>query len=76
VSVGERTLLALPGRLTGVVASPDGRRLLLAAPDAHQWLIVRTSGPGRLTALSGLGRQFDPGGRGNAPLPRPLEWLR
>jgi dipeptidyl aminopeptidase/acylaminoacyl peptidase len=76
VSLGGRTLLALPGRLSDVIASPDGRWLLLPAPAAHQWLLVRTSGSGRLTALSHLGRQFDPGGRGDAPLPRPLSWVR
>ncbi len=74
VSLGGRTLLALPGRLSDVIASPDGRWLLLPAPAAHQWLLVRTSGSGRLTALSNVGRQFDPGGRGAAPLPRPLSW--
>jgi dipeptidyl aminopeptidase/acylaminoacyl peptidase len=79
VAVGARTqrpLLSLPGRLTGLVASPDGRWLLLAAPDAGQWLLVRTSGPARLTALSRVGRQFDPGGRGPAALPRLDGWIR
>jgi dipeptidyl aminopeptidase/acylaminoacyl peptidase len=75
VATGDGTLLALPGRLTGVVVSPDGRWLLLPAPDARQWLLVRTSGSGRLTALSDVGRQFDPGGRGTPPLPRPLAWI-
>jgi dipeptidyl aminopeptidase/acylaminoacyl peptidase len=74
VSLGGRTLLAIRGRLTDVIASPDGRWLLLPAPAARQWLLVRTSGSGRLTALSNLARQFDPGGRGTAPLPRPLAW--
>jgi hypothetical protein len=74
VSLGGRTLLAVRGRLSDVLASPDGRWLLLPAPAARQWLLVRTSGSGRLTALSSLGRQFDPGGRGPAPLPRPLAW--
>lgn len=72
VAIGGRTLLAVPGRLTDVLASPDGRWLLL--PGEGQWLLVRTSGNGRLSALSNLGRQFDPGGRGRAPLPRPLAW--
>jgi dipeptidyl aminopeptidase/acylaminoacyl peptidase len=76
VTLGGRTLLAVPGRLTDVLVSPDGRWLLLPAPDAGQWLLVRTSGSGRLSALSSLGRQFDPGGSGRAPLPRPLGWIR
>jgi hypothetical protein len=76
VAIGGRTLLAVPGRLTDVLVSPDGHWLLLPAPDAGQWLLVRTTGSGRLSALSNLGRQFDPGGRGRAPLPRPLGWIR
>jgi dipeptidyl aminopeptidase/acylaminoacyl peptidase len=71
----ERVLLALPARLGDVRASPDGRWLLLAAPDAGQWLLVRTSGSAHLTALSRVGRQFDPGGRGAAPLPRVEGWI-
>jgi hypothetical protein len=73
---GARALLAVPGRLTGLIASPDGRWLLLRAPAARQWLLVRTAGPGRLTALSRVGHQFDPGGGGRAPTPRPLAWIR
>jgi len=69
-----RRLLALSGRLADPVGSPDGRHLLLAAPDADQWLLVRTTGGGRLTALDGVARQFDPGGRGAAASPRPLAW--
>jgi WD40-like Beta Propeller Repeat len=75
VAAGGRTLLAVPGRITDVLPSPDGRWLLLPAPDAGQWLLVRTSGAGRLTALSNLRRQFEPGGRGRTPLPRPLGWI-
>jgi hypothetical protein len=70
-----RRLIAVAGRLSDVVASPDGRWLLLSAPDAQQWLLVRTSGSGRLTALSHVGRQFDPGGRGPAALPHPEGWI-
>jgi hypothetical protein len=69
-------LLALPGRLADPVVSPDGHHLLVAAPDAGQWLLVRTAGGGRLTALDRVGRQFDPGGRGAAALPRPVAWSR
>jgi hypothetical protein len=76
IALGGRTVLAVPERLSDVIASPDGRRLLLPAPAAHQWLLVRTSGSGRLVALSDLARQFDPGGRGRPRLPRPLTWVR
>jgi hypothetical protein len=71
-----RRVLAMPGRLTGVLASPDGSRLLLAAPDADQWLLVHLGGGGRITALSGVARQFDPGSRTAAAPPRPAVWIR
>jgi hypothetical protein len=67
-----RRLLALPGRLSDLVASPDGRHLLVAA--AGQWLLIRSDG-GRLTAFDGVARQFDPGG-GHAGMPRPVGWIR
>jgi hypothetical protein len=70
-----RRLLALRDPLTGLVVSPDGRHVLLAAPAAGQWLLLDTAGS-RLTVVDGVGRQFDPGGRGPAPLPRPLAWIR
>jgi hypothetical protein len=73
---GSRRVLAMPGRLTDVLASPDGRRLLLAAPDADQWLLVPAGGSGRITALSGVGRQFDPGARTASAPPRPAGWIR
>lgn len=69
-------LFALHERLTDVLASPDGQWLLIAAPGAGQWLLVRTSGPGHLTALSRVGRQFEPGGRRPAALPRLEGWIR
>jgi hypothetical protein len=59
-----------------VLASPDGSRLLLAAPDADQWLLVHLGGGGRITALSGVARQFDPGSRTAAAPPRPAVWIR
>jgi hypothetical protein len=71
--LGARRLLAVPGRLSGLVASPDGRQLLVAAPG--QWLLVPTRGA-KITALDGVGRQFDPGGRGPAALPQPVAWIR
>jgi hypothetical protein len=72
---GGRRLLALPAGLTDLVAAPDGRHALLAAPAARQWLLLDIA-HSRLTALDGVGRQFDPGGRGPAALPRPLAWIR
>ena len=44
-----RTLLTRPGRITDPTWSPDGKWLLVARPDADQWLFIRPSrrGPGR-----------------------------
>jgi hypothetical protein len=70
-----RRLLAVPGRLSDPVVAPDGRHVLVAAPDAGQWLIVRTQG-GRLTAYDSLARQFAPGADQPRALPRPLAWFR
>jgi hypothetical protein len=69
-----RRLLVLPGGLTDLVAAPDGRRALVAEPLTRQWLLLDVA-RGRLTVFDGVGRQFDPGGRGPAPLPRPLAWI-
>lgn len=70
-----RRLLALPTRLADPVAAPDGRHVLVAAPQAGQWLVVRTDG-GRLTAFDSVARQFDPGRDRPRALPRPLAWIR
>jgi hypothetical protein len=69
-------LLAVPGRLRDLAASPDGRWLLASAPDADQWLLVRTSGGGRIAARSDVARQFDPGARSPGRTPRVLGWIR
>jgi hypothetical protein len=69
-----RGVLAVPGTLTHLLASPDGRWLLLVAPDADQWLLVRTAGGGRIAARSEIARQFDPGRRTVTP-PRVAGWL-
>ena len=69
-----RRLLALSEPLTDLVAAPDGRHVLVAAPAAGQWLVVSTQG-GRLTAFDSVARQFDPGGDHPDPVPRPLAWI-
>jgi hypothetical protein len=63
----------VPGRLSDLVPSPDGRHLLVAA--AGQWLLVRLDG-GRLTAFDSVARQFDPGGGHPGAPPRPIAWIR
>jgi hypothetical protein len=70
-----RRLLALPGGLSDLVASPDGRHALLAEPLTRQWLLLDLR-HGRLTTFDGVALQFDPGARGPIALPRPLAWIR
>jgi hypothetical protein len=53
-----RLLFRATGRLTQVVASPDGRWLLAAWPTADQWLFIRTSGARRITASANVATQF------------------
>jgi hypothetical protein len=61
VRVGTRVVFHAAG-LRRVVASPDGRWLLLAWPTADQWVFVRVAAPHTIRAFSGITRQFG-GGR-------------
>lgn len=62
-----RSLFATPGRLSELAWSPRGDRLLIAWPDADQWVFVRTDGRGRDRAVGDVSGQFAPGGRGVFP---------
>ena len=53
-----RLLFRTTGRLTQVVASPDGRWLLAGWPAADQWLFIRTTGARRVTASANVAGQF------------------
>lgn len=68
-----RTLFATPGRLSELAWSPDGSRLLLAWPEADQWLFVPTDGHGRVRAIGRITRQFAPGSE-TAPFPSIAGW--
>lgn len=57
-----RRLLSIPGELGEVSWSPDGRRLLIAWPDADQWLFLPT-GRGKGRAVAGISAAFAPGER-------------
>jgi hypothetical protein len=70
-----RRLLAVPGRLAGMLVSPDGGWLLMTAPEADQWLLVRTGAGGRIATRSDVARQFDPAARSPGRAPRPLGWI-
>jgi hypothetical protein len=61
-----RLLFAGAGLFSQVRWSPDGRWLLIAWPDANQWLFVRSTATPGLTAVRDISRQFDPG----VPAPR------
>ncbi len=64
---GGTLLLTLPGRVTGVTWSADGRWLLLAREDADQWLFLQPTRSPRgqhITTVSSVSRQFAPGEQG------------
>ncbi|HEV7563279.1 MAG TPA: hypothetical protein VGO24_07230 [Solirubrobacterales bacterium] len=67
-----RRLLSVPGRLSELDFSPDGGRLLIAWPEADQWLFLPTArGAGR--ALGEVSAAFAPG-VGAAAFPRVEGW--
>ena len=74
VRAGERLLFAGQGTFTDLAWSPDGRWLLVAWRDADQWLFIRSSRVRRIDAVSGIRRQFDPGGPGTGSFPRIVGW--
>jgi hypothetical protein len=55
-----RTLFRTTGRLRQVVASPDGRWLLVTWPQADQWLFVRSNGR-RVRAVANIAEQLGGG---------------
>jgi len=69
-----RTLLRTPGRLSELAWSPDGSRLLIAWPEADQWLFVPTEARGRVRAIGDISRQFAPGTSGTASFPQVAGW--
>jgi len=58
VTLDGRTLFSTTGRLGQIVASPDGRWLLVTWPEADQWLFVPVHG-GRVRAVGNIARQLD-----------------
>jgi dipeptidyl aminopeptidase/acylaminoacyl peptidase len=69
-----RRLFAVSGRLTQLVWSPDGSRLLLAWPAADQWLFLPVGERGHLRAIGNIGAAFSPGGGGPTTLPPVAGW--
>lgn len=58
VTLDGRTLFRTSGRLGQIVASPDGRWLLVTWPEADQWLFVPVHG-GRVRAVGNIASQLD-----------------
>jgi hypothetical protein len=70
-------LFAGSGRFGELAFSPDGRWLLLPWPSADQWLFLPTDqgpGGGRIEAVEGISREFDPAGSGPAGFPSVEGW--
>jgi hypothetical protein len=71
-SGASQRLLSVPGRLSELAFSPDGRRLLIAWPEADQWLFLPTDrGKGR--AVGEVAAAFAPGG-GTTAFPKVEGW--
>ena len=62
------------GRFSDVAWSPGGRWLLLGWVSADQWLFIRTADVEKVSAISSLSLQFDPGGTGAGHFPRIEGW--
>jgi dipeptidyl aminopeptidase/acylaminoacyl peptidase len=60
------------GRFDAPTWSPNGRWLLVAWPDADQWLFFRAPSVRGLVAVPNIAREFDPGGKGIPPLTPPF----
>lgn len=55
---GGRLLFRGPGIFQDLTWSPDGRRLLVGWRSADQWLFIPFPRPGRVVAVSNIGRTF------------------
>jgi hypothetical protein len=76
----ERTLFAGTGRFSGLAWSPDGRWLLAGWEDADQWVFIgsagarRGAGARRVSVITRIAAQLDPGASGRGGFPRPDGW--
>lgn len=74
-SASSRVLYRAPGRLSDLAWSPDGERLLIAWPDADQWLFIPANGRSRVRAIGGIAAEFSPGAQpGEAAFPNLEGW--
>ncbi|HYP56383.1 MAG TPA: hypothetical protein VEQ41_08820 [Solirubrobacterales bacterium] len=65
----QRLLFTAPGLFSTLDWSPDGSRLLIAWPDADQWLFIPAEGLRRPRAIAGVSREFSPGEPADAFFP-------
>lgn len=69
---GHHRLLSVPGRLSELAFSPDGRRLLVAWPEADEWFFL-SLGRSHGKAVGNVAAAFAPGQRA-AAFPRVEGW--
>lgn len=74
LAIGPHTVFRGTGRLQDVAWSPDGRWLLVTWPDLDQFLFLRLSRVHKILSVSGITREFDPGGEGAGAFPRVAGW--
>ncbi len=67
-------LFSAPSPLGEAVPAPDGTAILVAWPDADQWLFVSADGAGKLHAIDDVSRQFDPQATGPVAFPSVVGW--
>lgn len=60
--------------LADPIWSPDGRRLMVAWPEADQWLFLGGEGLSRVDALGDISRQFSPGTERPSSFPVATGW--
>ncbi len=71
---GRRTLLQTGERFRDLAWSPDGAWVVVTAPGADQWIFLGAEAPHEIRTVSGVSREFDPGGTGPAGFPRLAGW--
>jgi len=69
-----RVVFSTAGRLGPATWSPDGHWLLVAWPDADQWLFLRLGPRPHVEAVGGLAGEFSPGAPAQAGFPRVAGW--
>lgn len=62
------------GGFSDLAWSPDGAWLLIAWRDADQWVFAKPKDPDKVSAVSDISRQFDPGASGQPAFPSVGKW--